>query len=207
MLNLERPPNPFHLTEQPDWKTTKTTARKSYARRYDSLDDRATHNLSQISARSQHPPPDITLTGEATLRLDTLGKSRQLSATSMPSNMAPKAAPPIPKKPALLSNRQHSHENRTSEGNITLSRPPLGGRIAFDDGAKTEFPPPPHRIRQPKIYGQQESDGPPLPPRSSSGTIPFRNELMDNDNEEASAIPSLQPTRRQDSNVNQQASK
>ena len=204
MLNLERPPNPFTPTEQPDWKASKTTARKSYARIHDSLDDRNTHNLSQTSARSQPPQPGITLTGEATPRLDTLGKSRQLSATSMSLNMAPKAAPPIPKKPALLSNRQHSHESRTSEGNFT-SRPPLGGQIAFDDGAKTKFPPPPHRIRQPKIYRQQESDGPPLPPRSTSVTIPFQNQLMDNDNEEASAIPSLQPTRRQHSNIDQQA--
>ena len=200
MLNLERPPNPFTPTEQPDWKASKTTARKSYAHKYDSLEDRNTHRLSQTSDRSHPLPADIKSMGEAALRGDTLRKSRQSSATSMSLNVAPKAAPPIPKKPALLSNRQHSHESWTSERRLA-SRPPLGGQIAFDDGAKTEFPPPPDQIRQQKIYGQPGSHGPPLPPRSTSGIVPFQNGLMDDDNIEASAIPSLQPTRRQHTNA------
>ena len=196
MLNIERPPSPFTPTNQPDWKTT---ARRGYAREYDSLEDRDTHNLTQISAGSQPLPPDITLAGEATVRRDTLGKSRQSPATSRSLSVAPKAPPPIPKKPSLLINRQRSHENRTSEGKLTPS-PPLGVQSAFHDRAKTEFPPPPHRINQQKIYRQQESDRPPLPPRSTTGIIPSPNGIMDDNNEEASAIPSLQPARRQHTN-------
>ncbi len=141
-----------------------------------------------------------SLQGEAILRRGISGSSSQSSAVSMSSNTESKAAPPVPKKPALLRSRQHSQESRIyKQAKSTSSRPPSKGQITVDDSAKTGFPPPPQLIRHQEIYRQQatESDGPPLPPRSTSAIVPIPNGLMDDDNEGASAIPSLQPIRRQ----------
>lgn len=71
--------------------------------------------------------------------------------------------------------------------------------MTLGGGGKTSLPPPLQRTKQQEAYGQQpvESGGPPLPPRSTGARISVSNELMDDENEGASAIPSLQPMRRQ----------
>lgn len=203
VLNVHRPQNPFTLTDEPDWKASKTTPGGSHALKYNELKHPNSHRLSPIPDGSQPLPLDTDpdpLREEVALRGPNSRSSSQSSLVLMSSNVAHKAAPPIPKKPALLSNRQHSQESRNNgQRKSTSSRPPAGALTAFGGGAKTTFPPPPQRTKPQGIYGQQaaESDGPPLPPRSTGAIVSVRNGLMDDDNEGASAIPSLQPMRRQ----------
>lgn len=201
MLNVDRPHNPFIPTIEPDWKASKTTFGGSHA--LFRLNDRNSQRLSPTSDGNQPLPLDInqeSLRKDLSLREPSSRNSSRSSVASMSSNVASKAAPPIPKKPALLSNRQHGQESRISEqGKSTSSRPPSGGLRVFDNGPKTSLSPAQQRIKQQEIYGQQapEFNGPPLPPRSTGAIVSNPNGLLDDDNEDASAIPSLQPMRRQ----------
>ena len=202
LLNVDRPQNPFTLTDEPDWKTGGNKTEGGHTFRYDRLKDRNSHRLSPESNGSQRLPLDISrdsLRNEVALRGPNLRSSSPSSVVSMSSNAAGQAAPPIPKKPALLSNRKHSQGSRSNEGGkSTSSGPPSGGQITLGDGARTGFPPPPQRTEQQKTYGQQatESNGPPLPPRRGGAIVSAPNGLMDDDDYGTSAIPSLQPMRR-----------
>lgn len=203
MLNVDRPQNPFTTTNELDWRASKMTPGGSNALRYDKLKDQNSYMPSPISNGSQLLPLDTdrhSLKEEVALRGPNSRSSSQSSVMSMSSNVARKAAPPIPKKPALLSDRQHSQESRENEDGKSTSPGPLsGGQTTFGDGAKTSFSPPRQWTKHQDIFRQQatESDGPPLPPRSSGAIVAAPNGLMDDDNEGASAIPSLQPMRRQ----------
>lgn len=139
-------------------------------------------------------------------------RSRASSQASTMSTSSRKPVPPVPKKPALLtksSGRQVSQETGTKRTVSTL--PPPIQRIP-SDGPKGAFPPPPRRTseaapipsprQQPPLVSSfrplpTDPDGPPLPPRRTSvGDKSCTNDFMDDDNDGASAIPSLQPTRR-----------
>ena len=200
MLNVERPQNPFNPTKEPDWKASKPTAGRSLALRRDKLKNGNTHRTLPPSNRIQPLPLSTNLDlmrEEVAPRGGDSKRSSQSSVVSMSSNVARKAAPPIPKKAALLSNRQHIQESKVNEQGKSTSEFPLGRQNAFDNSAETSFPPPPLRNRQQEVYGRRttESDRPPLPPRSTGAVVPVSHGLMDDDNEGASAIPSLQPMR------------
>lgn len=203
VLNVDRPQNPFTRTDELDWKASETTSGGSHTLEYDKSKDRNSHRLPPTSDGSQPLLLDTnrhSLRKEVTLCGPDSRSSSQSSVVSTSSNRARKPAPPIPKKPALLSNRHHSQESRdNAQGTSKSSRPPLGGKPTYRDVAETSFPPPQQRIKQQDIYGQRptESDGPPLPPRNTGASISVSNGLMDDDNEGASAIPSLQPMRHQ----------
>lgn len=195
MLNVDRSHNPFTPTNELDWKAIETTPGGSHTLKYDKIKDRNSHRLSPTPHGSQPWPLDTnrhSLREEVAPRGPNWRSSSQSSVVLISSNIARKAAPPIPKKPTLLSNREYSQESRNHEQEKpTSSRSPSGGQTTFVDGTKTSFSSPP-------LYGQQatESDGPALPPRSVGAIVSVPNGLLDDDNEGASAIPSLQPIRR-----------
>lgn len=190
MPNIERPQNPFFHTDQPDWKALKPTARRSYALQNYNRKDRNSLRPSSTFDGSEPLPLDTdsdSLREEVTLRTC----SSQSPAVSMSMNVARKAPPPIPKKPALLSDRQHSQESKVNGQGKSTPMSPSGRENAFDDGVKSSSPPP--------LQGNErqatEFDGPPLPPRITGAIVPVLNGLMDDDNGGASGIPSLQPMR------------
>lgn len=195
VLNIRRPQNPFTPTDQLDWKASETKTRQSHALEHGDFKDLDIHDLAPISDGSQSLPLDSNLDSqreEIAQRGSNARSSSQSVAMSMSSNVARKAAPPIPKKPALFSNRQPSQESGVNgQPNSTPSRLPSGRQTSIDDRAETRFPP--------TLHWQQatRSDGPTLPPRSTVAVVSVPNGLMDADNEGANAIPSLQPTRRQ----------
>ena len=203
MLNVDRPQNPFNRTDEPDWKASKTTPGGSHTVKHDKPKYWNSHRLPQTSDGSQSLPLDTNRHSqrrEVALRGSSSRSSSQSSVVSMSSNVARKAAPPIPKKPALLSNRQHGQESSGEEqGKWSSSRPLSGGQMTPGGGGKTSLPPSLQRTEQQEAYGQQpvKSGGPPLPPRSTGARISVSNEIMDDENEGASVIPSLQPMRRQ----------
>lgn len=203
VLNEDRPQNPFLPTYEPDWKVGKTKPGGSHAFTYDKSKDQNSQRHLPTSDESQALQLETypnTLKPEVVLRGPNSRSSSQSSVVLMSSGMTRKAAPPIPKKPALLSNRQHSQESgKKEQGNSMSSRPPSGDPTGFGDDVKRTSLPSPLRIKQPEVYRRQvaKSDGPLLPPRSTNAIVSVPNALMDDDNEGASTIPSLQPMRRQ----------
>ena len=199
MLNVDRPPNPFIPTNETDWKASKTIPEGSHVLTHEVRDE----NSYKIPPSSDERQPQRLETDRRSLRKEIAlrGPSSRSSSpslvASMSSNSAHKAAPPIPNKPAVLRDR-HQGSGSNERGNHASSRPLLGGQTVFNDGANTDFPPPPQRNNHQETSRQRATDygGPPLPPRSNSAVVPTSKGLMDDDNEGASAIPSLQPMRR-----------
>lgn len=196
MLNEDKPQNPFIPTNEPDWKVSKTSPGGSHALTYGKFEDQNSHRHSPTSEENQALQLDTyrnTLKPGVVLRGPNSRSSSQSSVGLMSSSVARKPAPPIPKKPALLSNRQLSQGSRKNEkGRFVSSRSPSGDQTTIGDGVKATSQPSP-------LYGRQaaESDGPLLPPRSTGAIVSVPSALMDDDNEGASSIPSLQPMRRQ----------
>ena len=151
MLNVDRPQNPFTLTDEPDWKARIQPPVGSHAFRYDKLKSRNSHILSPTSDASHILPLDVDrdlLMNEVALHGPNFGSSSQSSVVSMSSNVARLAALPVPKKLDILSNPSYSQDSRNNEQGkkSTASRPLSGGRVTLGDGAETGFPPPPQRI-------------------------------------------------------------
>ena len=201
MLNVDRPPNPFIRTNETDWKASKTMPEGSHGPTHEVRDENSyTHSTS--SAESQPLQLDTdrrSLRKEIALRGPSSRTSSQSLVASISSNAARKAAPPIPNKPAVLRDR-HQESGNNEGRKYASSRHLSGGRTVFNDGATTDFPPPPQRNNYQETSRQHpiDSGGPPLPPRSSGAVVSAPKGLMDDDNEGASAIPSLQPMRRQE---------
>ena len=199
MLNVDRPPNPFIPTSETDWKASKTIPEGNHVLTHEVKDE----NFDTLSPSSNEGQPLRLDTDRHSLRKkiglrgpDSRSSSQSLGA-SISSNAAHKAAPPIPNKPAVLRDR-HQGSGNNERGSHASSGPLLGGQIVFNDGTNADFPLLPQRNNYWETSSQHATDssGPPLPPRSNSAVNPASKGLMDDDNEGASAIPSLQPMRR-----------
>ena len=134
---------------------------------------------------------------------------RASSRTSTVPASPRKAVPPVPKKPASLSESNgqrvsQDSSNFATDRTVSATRPSVLRR-APSNNPKAGFPPPPPPQRITKIpsrpsqQNQQLSapaNGPPLPTRRTNTAVQSTNGLMDDDNDGASSIPSLKPTRR-----------
>ena len=199
MLNVDRPSNPFVRTNETDWKARKSIPEGTHVPTHE-FGDETSYPLSPSSDEGQPLQLDTdrrSLRKEIAPRGPNSRSSSQLLVASISSNATHKAAPPIPNKPAVLRDR-HQGSGNNERGNHASSRPLSGGQTVFNDRANTHFPPPPPRNNYQETSRQHATDsgGPPLPPRSNSAVISASKGLMDDDNEGASAIPSLQPMRR-----------
>ena len=190
MLNIERPRNPFIPTDEPDWKASKATIRRSPAPSYDHRMDRKSHDVSPVPDWDDSLPLEKS-SGLLREQVELRGGESRHSSQSL--NVARRTAPPIPKKPALLSNPHNSQESKINDQAKSASRPLPGGQNLLYEEAKKSFPatPPPGRNRQ----RATESDGPPSP-RNIGAVVSVSNALMDDEIEGANTIPSLQPVRR-----------
>ena len=194
MLNIERPRNPFIPTDEPDWEASRATARRSPALNYDHRKDRKSHGISPVSDWNNLLPLENSsglLREEVELRGGESRRSSQSPAMSKSSNVARKTAPPIPKKPALLSNPHNSQEGKINDQGKSASKPLTGGQNYEE--AKRSFPPtPPPGLNRQRAIG---SDGPLPSPRNIGAMVSVSNALMDDEIEGANTIPSLQPVR------------
>lgn len=137
-------------------------------------------------------------------------------ASSVPSSKALRGkAPPIPQKPAVLTG-QHEQNMKSSIGLRQDLIPPVSSEFhgaretplpfsstrPLPDSKKTLQSPQllPRRSSQREKNKKQpdlaQSDGPPLPPRRSTVQARSSRSLLDEDDNGARAIPSLQPVRR-----------
>ena len=202
VLNIERPRNPFIPTDEPDWEATRATARRSPALNYDYRKDRKSYDVSPVSDWNDSLQPENSsglLGEEVGLRETESRRSSQLPAMSKSPNVIRKTAPPIPKKPALLSNPQNSREGKFDYQGKSASMSLTGGQNVFDEEAKGSFPPipPPGRNRHQKQDGRRKGpDEPPPSPRDIGTVVSVSSALMDVEIAGANTVPSLQPVRR-----------
>ena len=202
VLNIERPQNPFIPTDEPDWEASRATTKRSPALNYDHGKDQKSHDVSSVSDWGNPVPLENNLgllREEVELRGGGSRRSSQSPAVSKSPNVARKTAPPVPKKPALLSSPHASQEGKINDRE-SMSRSITGGQSFFNVEAKRNFPPtpPPGRNRQQGKDGRRAigSDEPPSSPRDIGTIVPVSNALMDDEIEGANTIPSLQPVRR-----------
>ena len=198
VLNIDRPRNPFIPTDEPDWEATRATARRSPALNYVYHKDRNSYDVSPVSDRNDPLQPENSsglLREEVEFREAESRRSSQSPAMSKSANVIRKTAPPIPKKPALLSNPHNSREGKVDDQGKSTSISLTGGQKVFDEEAKGSFPPSPGRNRQQKRDGRR-NDGPPPSPSDIGTVVSVSSALMDDEIEGANTIPSLQPVSR-----------
>ena len=172
VLNEKRPSNPFTPTTEPDWKTKSTPVRAKS--RTTTLRDpqSAQPRFNGTQALSSKADQD-TKEQEAAAKAPILRTPSVVSTLSTTSSVTRKPAPPVPRKPPLLT--------RPSD---QQPKPPQGT-------AKSAIKPTP--VLTPV------DDGPPLPPRRTRAEVRNTKGLMDEDDDSldrAGSIPSLQPTRK-----------
>ena len=225
--NRLRPSNPFTPSSEPDWVLV------SKPRPRDGSKDRpATHREVSKSTTNAHqvvPRFEPIQNTSSALTNDNLSPNRKHvqrmssedSAVSV-SSLSRKQAPPIPKKPSLLSppvRRQASSSSQTVDTVDQIQSPPPGWKTSATIPPGANYPPPPRRttpLTQPSLSSRQtpssdsvqkDHDNIPssmhlngrklLPPEGRSGSA---NEgsygLLDDDDNGVQGIPSLQPFRR-----------
>lgn len=223
-LNKQTPSNPFTPTEEPDWVVAGnspprkvSTSLTTTQQRLDGPSDTSSRMLPPAFDETRRHPPRSHRVPTRVQAPATEPRSRAASQTSSAdSSIARKPAPPIPKKPALLTRPSDSGvslQNKAAAVEKTaMSRSPPAGPKSPSNNPNPRSPPPQRRMtgsmaigaygiqQRPSIPSSTQQsgkfDGPPLPPRRDDTGMVSPNGLMDEDNEGASAIPSLQPTRR-----------
>ncbi|KAL9593813.1 MAG: hypothetical protein Q9219_007374 [cf. Caloplaca sp. 3 TL-2023] len=233
VLNPARPSNPFATTHQPDWITAD---RSQMAKALEKRIDVAPAPPHRHGTRVLSPLASDYAEG----RFKALGKElsngapapkTQIDLASPPviSNTKRKPAPPVPKKPALLSDfnieqrttagKIYGESNQTFTNNIdtrnqkstsrleSASSPTLqpSSLCGTDSGMTATKTGSAHGARKlPSVAGQinerhrpsSGSESYTTPPARYSGNSIGRRDLLDEDNEGAQKIPSLQPSRR-----------
>ena len=229
IVNPARPSNPFGLTSEPDWvvvgrpQETGSPASRSSPRPVtlprtktkstSSLDgQQKSHGMTPVLTISNNIPTSTTVTSPL--------------SPSVASDVKRKPAPPIPKKPALLSTSSIGAErpnNRTvGESKTAIPNSSNDGERWNIGNPKSTLPPAPPPSQRPDsdIPSSRTGLGPSTANEHSAvrctseqqrlGSIPrspatawktekkngtSRRDLLDDENEGARAIPSLQPSR------------
>ena len=217
MLNGRRPLNPFTPSKEPDWvvipKVSESQALPERTNSSASLQARQAEGLCGLP-----PPFNPTLNapmpvGRDQTNVQSSGASRrsrtssQESAVSASSAVSRKPAPPVPRKPVLLSrpsDQKAGHGKNTNEEEQDTVKSSMSIAIQSSSTTDPTVPPLPRRMpgQRPSLRDQEspqspslEADGPPLPPRRTVGSQSIMG-LMDDDIKGASGIPSLQPQRQ-----------
>lgn len=190
VLNLARPSNPFAPTKEPDWviagrssEASKSTSRLSPAR-----------HGTQMTVSPNAPPESSS---NASFLFPRHGDSphQAFPSPSTPlsgSDVARKPAPPVPRKPALLSTSRAEPKGPWSRISASAQmRASNDHRVegsSFDSRPNAVFssqlPPP----STPDARGTPSN-------RGKTGTVVSRT-ILDEAGEVLEAIPSLQPVRR-----------
>lgn len=128
--------------------------------------------------------------------------SRASSQLTVASAISRKPAPPIPKKPTVLSSATDQSMGNTAKSTSRRNQDDARSQQHTDAQPKPDISatlptPPAQSVRESMPRSPPDIDGPPLPPRRAVSR-PSPNGLMDDDDAEgASTIPSLQPQRGQ----------
>ena len=209
-LNERRPNNPFAETSEPDWITVSKMKGSQYSNRHRDIiqvrkDDAGGTNALPLQVESENRLPSRSLSYQSRTPSSTPAPKRQSPSQAVQSTAtsttARKAAPPVPKKPDLLIDRDEQRSDRDSR---SIDDSQTVQRADSNKPIKAYLPPPEGTgmtsgvapSRQTETFGNQDDSGPPLPPRRLGVDSHTIAGLMDKQDEEAGAIPSLQPQRR-----------
>ncbi|KAL8852415.1 MAG: hypothetical protein Q9221_002721 [Calogaya cf. arnoldii] len=211
ILNPMRPPNPFTTANEPDWIMIGRSAEPGGSER------RASNPPTPPfprGIRSSLQPPDSKPEASSLLSNQVFSKDvlaspapPSLRRSSTASSVRRKPAPPVPKKPPLLSKSGTGSSNRPIDAEEhTLSEDLMNG-----DRSNASLSPQSSRkgssmaTAQVGLSGDKEHQPPPSSSQSRTLPTPRRGEdrgsgrgnLLDQDDEGAKTIPSLQPLRPQ----------
>ena len=223
ILNSQRPSNPFTPTSEPDWVTVaRPTLHPQASNQSRNGTGTMSSNTSTTSRKlppplkpAQSPPYNSGLaskTSQGAYNPPSPSSSSVASTTS--STISRKPAPPVPKKPVLLSRPSDAQRPTTDTVPAplaTLSSMATSNPKPQSPGESAKLvPSPPYRtgslstgVSYPQVPPQQDSrrdpqasivdDGPPLPPRGASSKKGSSVGLLDADDGRVVGIPSLQP--------------
>lgn len=211
ILNSNRPSNPFIPTTESDWRES----RKVFATNRAHASPTAREGLHKLPSPfdTSQPPQSTVDCGKRELQAPAKERSspnsNQTSTPSMLSSTARKPAPSIPKKPASLTGSSGQQAGNESEGKVSRKDPavslslPAVQRNMTPSVPGTELPLRTVSVKAKATHNNQHHQqspswigGPPLPPRRPEDTARNAHDLMDDDDETASSIPTLQPMRR-----------
>ncbi|KAL8991409.1 MAG: hypothetical protein Q9177_000157 [Variospora cf. flavescens] len=189
VLNLARPSNPFAPTNEPDWviagrssEASKSTSRLSPAR----------HGTQMTVSPNARPESS----SNASFLFPRQGDSphQAFPSPSSPlsgSDVARKPAPPVPRKPALLSTSRAQPKG-------PRSRISAGAQVRASNDHRIEgfsFDSRPNPVFSSQLPPPSTLDAPGTPSdRGKTGTVGSRT-ILDEAGEGLEAIPSLQPVR------------
>ena len=214
-LNERRPNNPFAETSEPDWRMVQKLE----------ADSKKSTGLNGIRPSEESVPSRIRtlappfVDGTTSILRSSRAASTNPSVTEDPrprssskvsqdttiSNITRKPAPPVPKKPSILSEREKQRRAydcrnidksqagwRADLDKTTLERAIGNDRIATYSQGRQD----PARPGETTETLGPGDGGPPLSPRKIDMDSQPVAGLMDKQDEDARAIPSLQPQRR-----------
>ncbi|KAL9131869.1 MAG: hypothetical protein Q9217_000315 [Psora testacea] len=197
-LNNRLPNNPFTATSESDWVVVSKATSTSR-----SIDGDISGKARVTPVACRPPPPSET---QKPLPIPEVSIQRSPPLSSA-LNVSRKSAPPVPKKPSLLSSSQNADYKAILRlgPSISAERPKTGVAVTVPPASRRAIalqtaPPTAQTRRKPsdidgKISIQAtEEERPPLSLRTDVDAQAI-SELMDDDNEVASTIPSLQPQR------------
>lgn len=220
-LNSQRSSNPFTPSNEPDWVIIPKSSMHQglLSRETDLWADKSGEKRSFFRQNDARETPSSNTEYINSRGLTSQQSERGITASpasSVPSSKALRGkAPPIPQKPAVLTG-QHEQNMKSSIGLRQDLIPPVSSEFhgaretplpfsstrPLPDSKKTLQSPQllPRRSSQREKNKKQpdlaQSDGPPLPPRRSTVQARSSRSLLDEDDNGARAIPSLQPVRR-----------
>ena len=222
-VNFQRPSNPFVRSGKPDWvvpggidkeqilcqpRETELTPSEHIVR--------TSRRFPLLSDADHHPPPNVT-------NMHGGVRKSQPNMTTSASELDRKAAPPVPKKPAVLQSSNSQRDLRGSidsqqipDSQIGPSNPSSTRNTSSRLGTNLSFPPLPHRsarplqkapdIRTRHSYESKEGSRPPQGLRGSTDGLALlprpdqsftsHSGLLDEDVTIAPNIPSLEPIQR-----------
>ncbi|KAL9582593.1 MAG: hypothetical protein Q9203_005426 [Teloschistes exilis] len=210
VLNPARPSNPFAATHEPDWVMIARTEEFGKAeRKSQTVPAPPTRLEEQRLPLSPSGHPGRSGSASGMVNAVSYGKSENPpspSSTSADPSVGHKPAPPVPKKPVLLSTPS-TGPNR-SLGNVSkigtqipASAPALGRYTSANGPSNAQLSTPGGSSinAKPRSNGPRPTSAsrpPPPPPRRGTKRSTARTDLLDDDiGDEGTTIPSLQPLR------------
>ena len=214
VLNAKRPANPFILTKEPDWVIVSKAAEGKPGV------ERSTKDGAQPGSAKNTREPQSTYdrgpNSSTSADLDHINDQNFASTSrSRPTSQDParsdssavlrKIAPPVPRKPSLLSRAGDQDPGKHDHSIYSSGQKNADSTTTFPSlTSNAETTPLPRRIPGTRSFVHDrgtlqsrppEENGPQLPPRKPADSQSSMG-LMDEDVKGASSIPSLQPQRQ-----------
>lgn len=215
-LNIQRSSNPFTLSNEPDWVTLKSSMRQGLLSRETDIgeaENEEKRSFPRQNDTGKLPSSNARYSNSGDIKSEQA--EREITASRATSRVLRAKPPPIPQKPAVLIG---PHEQSTKSSAVLRQYLTTPGSSELHRGGETPLLVPSTRpptdsqttLRSPqpvqkRSSSRDKSKNQPDLPQSDDSLLPSRGftvqarssrGLLDEDDNGASAIPSLQPLRR-----------